>query len=308
MEHVRRKRKRDLKTIKTFREEFDLLPSNWAWQVIDPMGHELRFSTRLTQLTDEIDPRTGTPYGKGYLRRLKKQWYKHRVYYCTEKGASLVGGDPLQPGENDHEAHKLLRNMVMASIHIGAREKGFELVRWPKLAKDGWTVDGEAKRVNDHIYNLPPRAKDCHYIPLSEGFLRGDGVPFMLRKDAMKRFILTMEIDRNTEHLDGASRNTIRKKFQHYKEVFDKKLWKDAHYGFPNSIVLVVTVDEERMHAMKKIAEEVLGPKRTGIVFYHWHDWFNARSFDPAQMGTTYDYIFTAAGKRIGAQDFKLCE
>jgi hypothetical protein len=307
MEHVRRKRQRDLKTIKTFRDDFDLLPSNWAWQVIDPEGHELRFSTRLTQLTDEIDPRSGAPYGEGYLRRLKKQWYKHRVYYCTEKGAALVGGDPLEPGENDHEAHKLLRNMVMAGIHIGANKHGFELVRWKRLAKEGWTVNGEVQRVNDHIFELPPRAKDCHYIPIEDGFVRGDGSPFMLRKDGKKLFVLTTEIDRATEHWDGLARNTVKKKFQHYKELFDNKLWR-THYGFPNSVVLIVTTDADRMNKMITEGKKIFGAKCTYLVFYHWHDWFNARSFDPAAMGTSYDYIFTAAGKRIGAPDFKLCE
>src|SRR6185436_18491194 len=121
---------------------------------------------------------------------------------------------------------------------------------------------------------------------------KADGSPFLVNHAGDQLFILGKEIDRSTEPLTGPNtRRSIKEKFEHYKEIFDNKLYR-THYGFPNSVVLFYAISESRMNSMVQLAREVFG--RSGyIIFYHWKDWANEPSYPPPS-----GELFTAAGKR----------
>ena len=173
--------------------------------------------------------------------------------------------------------------MVHASIELGVRkDPAFQLIHWPAIRDNGWTEHGQQKKIPGAL-NL----RDPHLIQLRAGHSRGDGAPFILKHAGDQLFILTKEIDRNTEPFTSASeRRTIKQKFEHYEEIFARNLYQ-THYGFPNSIVLFVTISESRMNSMVTFAEETIG-RCPWLVFYHWKDWYNERSYPPPT-----DYIFT---------------
>lgn len=316
-------------------ERFEDLPVNWLHQVVDPTANPLRFATRVTQLTDEPD-KDGIPYGPGFLGRITKQWWRHRVYHRTDKGDRYVGEfNPMR--SNQHDAHQVMQDIVQASIQIGCDKAGLEMIHWPELLKNGWSDSGKQTYIPGAIFEEAPGRKDCHYILVhyvcmecrstwqnpdhaterkcpkcksrktKPHYSRGDGSPFIIKHGNNKLFVLTKEIDRGTEHLTGLSRNTIIKKLQNYREIFERRIYR-AHYDFPNSMVFIITPTESRRDAMLEVAPEVFRDRCSYIVYYVSPDWYNARSYDPGVMGLTYDFMTEQAGKRLGYPDFKIID
>jgi len=280
-------------------ELFTYLPSNWINAFVG--GNPSRFAKRLARLAryrHQFDARgqliPDAALEPPYLLR-RQQFCRHAVYSRTERGDRLVA--ELAPHRSKQPfAHQLLQDMVQASIELGVRtHPDFQLLTWPVLREHGWTELGVQKYVPQPTLRLP----DPHLIKLHNGHSKADGAPFLLKHATGDQlFVLGKEIDRSTEPLTGPNtRRSIKEKLEHYKEIFDKRLYR-THYGFPNSIVLFYTVSEGRMHSIVRLAEEFRCPY---IAFYHWKDWANEPSYPPST-----GELFTAAGKRADRPDFRL--
>ena len=223
------------------------LPSNWIHAFIG--GDQLRLAKRLGRLARE-------PHG--YLAR-RQDWYKHAVYSRTSKADTYLG----EPRTRDRDpfAHRLLEDLVQASIALGANaDSRLALVPWVALAATG-------KIPRSIIDSTEP-----HSIALSDGKLVPDGKPFAIRNGDRWRFILGKEIDRATEPLVTAhARRSIRQKFERYAECFERRNYQ-THYGFPNALVLFVTISPSRMTAMMEVCREVIGPC-SYLLFAYTKDW-----------------------------------
>lgn len=301
----------DIACIKTLHPEvYPYLPAPWWHALVCPEKNYTRFAKRAGTLARWWRRARDEPLQPPYIKRHQVP-LKHALYSRTEAGDVLVNEVyPLRTTHN--QAHETLQALVHASIDIGVRQAdGFRLVHWPEIRDIGWSEFGTRKYVHDRTLDLP----DPHTIPLTQedergrlvaaGRSRADGSPFLLKhRTGGQLFFLGKEIDRSTEPLETshASRRNIKQKLLHYKHIFERAAYRE-HYGFPNSMVLFVFINENRLNSTLRLAASVFGKPCPYIAYYHWRDWYNERSF-PEPTG----HIFTAAGKRLGRHEFKLCE
>ena len=226
---------------------YHYLPSNWIHAFIG--GDQLRLAKRLGRLAREPN---------SYLAR-RQDWYKHAVYSRTSKAETYLG--ERRTRDRDPFVHRLLQDMVQASIALGANaDPKLTLVPWAALAATG------------KIPKATIDSTEPHAITLRDGKLVPDGKPFAIRNGDRWRFILGKEIDRVTEPLVTAhARRSIRQKFECYAECFERRIYQ-THYGFPNALVLFVTTSPSRMNAMMDLCLEVIGPC-SYLLFTHTKDW-----------------------------------
>lgn len=93
--------------------------------------------------------------------------------------------------------------------------------------------------------------------------MRFDGTPFMLERVTNgKRTMLFcpgIEADRqraiNTTDLE---RSALGKHIRQLKEFFEKEIYK-THYGFPNSMVPIITTNEHHMQVAMDCTRQVYG-------------------------------------------------
>lgn len=248
---------RDLRIFRLLDPEhsFYNLPSHWIHAFVG--GDAQRVSKRLGRLARE-------PHG--YLVRRQAR-YKHAVYARTAKADEYFGEKRVR--DRDPFAHRLLQDLVTASIALTiSRDPALTFVPWLDLAATG--------KIPAATLDRP----DLHAIPLHSGKINPDGKPFAIRTSARWRFVLGMEIDRGTEPLTSPqARRTIAKKLENYAECFSRQLYL-SHYGFPNSVVLLVTTSAARMQSMMALTERVIGPC-SYLLFAHTTDWAIAPSFPP---------------------------
>ena len=232
---------------------FHYLPSHWIHAVVG--GNNLRVAKRLGRLARE-------PHS--YLAR-RQDWYKHAVYARTAKADKFL--DERRVRDRDPYAHRLLEDMVQASIMLGLkRAPHLQLIPWLDLAATG------------KVPVATLESTDPHAIPLRSGKLIPDGKPFAIKHGTQWRFVLGKEIDRGTEPLaTGHARRSIKQKFETYAECFSNKLY-TSHYGFPNSLVLFVTTSPARVASMMALCESVIGPC-SYLLFAHTTDWATSPRF-----------------------------
>lgn len=274
-------RVRDVKVL-LHPENYPRLPSNWIHAFLG--GNELSVSRRLARMGRE-------PHN---ILIRHQAWFKHAVYGLTKSDAPF----PTEPF-----SHLVLQCLVMASIELGVRgDPAAQLLKWRDIVALGQIPDGTLSQ-----------SRGAHYIPLERGHSKGDEKPFALRKDGEDLFILANEIDRGTEAFESdKSRRTIREKFVHYKEIFDRRLWK-THYGFPNSIVIFYTLTESRMNSMRALAEREIG-RPSWLLFAHTRDWGNDKKephYPPPPGARPHHGIqplelYSRPYKRVGHPDFYL--
>ena len=240
---------RDLEIFRILDPEhrFHCLPSNWLHAFIG--GDELRLSKRLGRLAREPNK---------YLER-RQERFKHAVYSRTNKADRYLG--ERRSRDRDPFAHRLLQDLVRASIEIGVgADSLLRTVPWAELAISG------------RIPKATIESAEPNVISLRLGKLIPDGKPFAIVNGNLWRFVLGMEIDRGTEPLVGAhARRSIRQKFAAYAECFEHRLF-TSHYGFPNAVVLFVATSEMRMKNMMQLCSDVIG-SCTFLAFAHTKDW-----------------------------------
>lgn len=248
---------RDIQVLRLLDPEhgYHYLPSHWIHAFVG--GDALKVSKRLGRLARE-------PHG--YLAR-RQEWYKHAVYSRTTKADRYLG--ERRTRDRDPFPHRVLQDMVHASIALGLKtHPDLELVSWLGLASTG---------------KVPAATLDSaepHAIPLKSGAIIPDGKPFAIRRGSQWRFILGVEIDRGTEPLaTGSARRSIKQKLERYAECFNDRVF-TSHYGFPNSLVLLVTTSPERMKSMMTLTESVIGAC-SYLLFTHTSDWALAPRFPP---------------------------
>lgn len=232
---------------------FHYLPSHWIHAFVG--GDPLRLAKRLGRLSRK-------PHD--YLVR-RQDWYKHAVYSRTVKSDRHLGEHRSRT--RDPYAHRLLEDMVQASIALGGRaDPRLAFAPWPDLAATGKIPSATLDAAN-------PRA-----LPVASGTLIPDGWPFAIRHGERWRFILGKEIDRATEPLvSGHARRSIRNKFERYAECFAHRVYA-THYGFPNAVVLFATTSPARMTHMMDLCSEAIGPC-SYLLFAHTTDWALAPRF-----------------------------
>ena len=248
--------------------KYPYLPSHWIKALSG--GSEQRNYSRLARLARE-------PHA--YLER-RQDWYKHAVYTLTGKGYAAINATP--DVTRDPFAHQLLQSLVEASFALEVQDA--EHLTWNDIITLG---------------KVPFEALKKRAIPLNSDKLLPDGHPNALRRNG-KHLFYVKEIDRATEPLVASiKRRSIQEKFRHYAEFINRGLYR-THFGFPNCIVLFITTNETRMHAMMKLAKKEVGDA-TWLLFAHTKDWANEPSFPAPPLG-----LYTRGWNRNGHAHFFL--
>jgi len=264
-------------------KRYAILPSNWITAFVG--GNEIYNARRYARLARE-------PHNM--LIRYQA-WYKHALYQLKENHHSSTDDNP----------HKTLQSLAMASIELASRSDA-DVLFWDHIVALG------------HVPQTTLDMRDPHRIPLLNEHSKGDVLPFMLRKNDRDLAVLTIEIDRHTEpRTSSTNRRTIEQKLKHYQEIFKRKLWR-THYGFPNSIVIFLTISQPRMNAIMEQANDSIG-NVTWLCFAHTRDWGQSdpmkknfeRHYPPApgqapKHGIEPFDLYHTPLKRNGHPDFRL--
>ncbi len=259
---------------------FHILPGPW---IADFIGrpYARNFDHRLSRLAR-------APHN--YLLRYKqdRRISKDSAYARAPKADTVMQEKPHY--QRDELAHRILEDLTQASIELGVRDDAnFRISKWHQVPH------------SDAVKKIAAKGNNPHRIELKDGHLLPDGKPFRIESHGEHLYVLGKEIDRRTEPLKStAQRRSIAEKFHHYKEVYDKKLWR-TYYGFDNAVVLFITIDEQRMNAMMDYGQHVFGPSCKYIGFTCWDDHWNAIKYSKPS-----DTMFTRPWKRIGERDVHL--
>lgn len=223
----------------------------------------------------------------GYLVRFnpRRDVSKHSSYSLKERGYR----------DTKSRDHRIGESILKASTEIGVKENAdFEHIPWSEIQLSE-SFPRDTLRMID-------AGKDAHLIPLRDGHVRPDGDPTRIYHKPSNRHInLIDEYDRDTEPLTTTKqRRHIEEKFKHYKEFYDRKLFK-SHYGFTNCLLRIVTVSRSRKLAMMRLLEDKFGPNKHTLFASFEEDPCLAVSY-PKPEGT----FFTTPYDRVGYSPYDL--
>ncbi len=248
------------------------LPSHFIHAFLG--GDRLRLSKRLGRLSRAPHSYLLRPPQRTHSLNAN---YKHDVYARAEAGDRLL----IERGRLAHRArrppepyaHQLLNDLVDASIDIGVR-------RDPTLRLIGW------REILAHPKLPNPTREATHpfRIPVAGVTLIPDGRPFVIERklaDGARRYLCVAgkEIDRHTEPLvpTDLERSGIARKLDLYRAFFSGRVYQ-SHYGFPNSVVLIITTNARHLENMLALTRKLIGPC-SYLLFKHVPDWAHASRF-----------------------------
>lgn len=236
---------RDLELFRLL-DRYRYLPSNFILAFLG--GHPTYHRQRLTDLFHE-----------GWLRKPEAQWqtfnarYRPNSYELSQKAKTALSDiAPLseyQIGSGAPFWHEHLVCLVMASIELAARGDGIAMRTW----RDVLARAPQAQAASAAPFSVSVEAPE---LKGSRRVLRPDGLPFGLAA-ARTIWFPGIEIDRHTEPLhpsDLRSRtSSILLKFVLYQQFVRERLF-EKHYGLPNVMVPIVTVNDVHMRNMIELA------------------------------------------------------
>lgn len=227
-------------------DRYRYLPSNFLHAFLG--GHPTYHRQRLTDLFHE-----------GWLRKPAAQWetfnarYRPNAYELGPKARAALSDvrekNRFQIGAGGPFWHEYLVCLTMASIDLAARDAGVSLVGW----RDVLAKAPAAVQASTTPFSLPIAVPE---IPGARRTLRPDALPFGLR-GARTIWFPGIELDRHTEpiHVSDlrARSSSILLKLLQYREFVRNRLF-ETHYGMPNAMVPVITVNDTHMRNMMDLA------------------------------------------------------
>ena len=279
---------RDIKIFKLLDPDYryQYLPSHWIYHLVGGKNW-----IKLKQRLGDLYRRPNC-----YLERPLEQWrsfnsgYKHAVYRRDTAAVKVVRDRGVAGGEHQHNpnlyAHELLNCLVDASIEYGVKaDPKLSLLTWVDLQHDERVP--EATRRSQHPFR----------IPIAGQMLIPDGRPFIIQNEKKMLCIPAKEIDRHSEPLSPTKlrNSSIAKKLQQYKHFFDRGLYR-THYGFPNAVVLFVTINQKHMENMMALCRQIMGKPCSYLLFKTVPDWAYEPHFE-APNG----WMLTEPWKRVRA-------
>ena len=243
---------------------YTYLFSNWIAHLLGAHGKHKKngVSSRLGQLCLAPHYRLSRPEQQKFSLNIS---YKHNVFTLEPAGYKALtdrgirNDIPLRPRE--HYAHTLLTDHINASIEIGCMPH-HEFLNFFQLCALGIIPEETSSE------------KNPFKIAVGEDHVVPDGRPFAIKQDKKVRFVLGMEVDRNTETLIGKHKNSIQRKFIRYGQLFKERGYK-SHYGFSNSLVLFITTNETHLKNVMEVARKELGSP-SWLLFTTIEDWSTA--------------------------------
>jgi hypothetical protein len=228
-------------------DRYRYLPSNFIHAFVG--GNESYHKARMTDLFHE-----------GWLRKPRPQWeamnarYRFDTYELGHKaGAILADRGSLtqhRMGTGNSFRHELMVCLIMASIDLAGKQIGLSLLSW----KDVFALAPPTTRDANAPFAIPMTF--TYQGRTSDKPLRPDGLPFGL--GARRVFWFPgIEVDRHYEPLHptdlGSRHSSILGKFLQYRHMVRERLF-EAHYGMPNVLVPIVTINHQHMLNMIDLA------------------------------------------------------
>ncbi len=228
------------------------LPSNFIHAFVG--GSEGYHKARMTDLFHE-----------GWLGKPAPQWdavnarYQFNVYELGRKARTYLEDDgapwtrPI--GTGGAYRHELMVCLIMASFELSAKRCGVGLWDWREVLLRA----PETTRAATAPFAIPTGVEQVGMRQTS--MLRPDGLPFGLQAARCFWFV-GIEADRHTEPLHPVDlrspRSSILRKLLQYRFLVKERVF-EAHFGMPNVMVPIITVNRTHMHNMMELALSISG-------------------------------------------------
>jgi hypothetical protein len=162
-------------------------------------------------------------------------------------------------------AHELMACQIMASLDLGASERGARLIIWSDILNSRSLP--EATRFSPRPFHIPVRVdgNDFH--------IAADGHPFGVERTIAGQcsyfFCPGIEADCGTEPVDASdfARSSIYKKFVLYLAIEAQGIHR-SHFGLPNFYVPVITTNEVRVRSMMELLRRITGGTGSRIFLF----------------------------------------
>ncbi len=237
--------KRDVDLFRVL-DRYRFLPANFLLHFLG--GHPTYHRQRLTDLFHE-----------GYLRKPPSQWemfnarYRSNAYELAPKARGVL--DDLAPpsafrvGAGAPYWHEQLTCLVMASLELSAAREHVAMLSWRDVLAQAPARVRELAAPFAISIALPE-------LPGPKRTLRPDALPFGLR-GSRDLWFPGIEVDRHTEPLHPtdlrARSSSILLKFLLYRQFVRERLF-HTHYGMPNVMVPIITVNDTHLANMIDLA------------------------------------------------------
>jgi hypothetical protein len=181
------------------------------------------------------------------------------IYELDQRGIRVLQerGVLLQrPRTPANFAHELMACQIMASLDLGARERGARLITWSDILNSRSLPD--ATRHSPCPFHIPVRfeGNDFHIAADAQPF----GIERSIAGQRSYYFCPGIEADCGTEPVDASdfARSSIYKKFALYLAIEAQGIHR-SHFGFPNFYVPIVTTNEVRARSMMELLTRITG-------------------------------------------------
>jgi hypothetical protein len=194
-------------------------------------------------------------------------FYQEAAYLVNDRGYAFLKKRGLfthrTKADPERFRHELGVNLIMASIEIGARKLGIQLLDHHYLLQRPECPS--ATRQMQEPFILPVTIDyDGHKV---ETEVEADG-DFLALQGDYSVILPGFEFDRRTEPLEpnDYDRPSIKKKFLAYRQLVAKRAY-EKRFGFeePNYLFLYITINTEHMHRMMAVLERITEGKPSSL-------------------------------------------
>ena len=208
--------------------------------------------------------------------------------------------------------HELGANLIAASFDIGALEHpNLTIIRTADIFAHKACPAATAQAAEPFKIKAPftYQGRNGKRVEVENAFIIHDwkptGIAHIIGGRTLRLFIPGFEFDRRTEALDAGDyeRASITKKLCQMLELFKRYDGIDGyqeHYGIPNSVIPLWTIDAGHMRSMMRRPHDITDGKGSDrILFACMSDFASFIKLPPATgWGLSYNY------QRVGFEDF----
>lgn len=230
--------------------------------------------------------------------------HRRLIYELSDRGMEVMherGFTCRRTRPAGNFAHELMTCLVTASLELGTKETGTNLIRWDDILASKSMPD--STRHAGKPWMIPVSATiNGQQI---EAQIAADGLPFGVARVVENRrfffFCPGVEADCGTEPVDTSDfvRSSIYKKLALYLAIEEQGVHR-THFGFPNFYVPFITTNATRLKSMMKVLERITGGTGSKIILFKTFPAFTSYEIPPPPSG----HMLTEDWQRVGHPPF----
>ena len=269
---------RDIEIFKLL-ARYRYLPSDYIHAFVG--GNAKALTRRLNLLSRKPNLYLARPHQQ---RESASANHRPLIYELDERGVRELrqrGASPPPKSYHRNFAHELMVSQITASIELGTREHDrVQLISWPEILAKPHTP--RALRESPSPTAIP--VEFCFRGDMIKQNVQADAQPFGLERliEGKRSYLFFpgIEADCGTEPLDAsdADRSSLAKKFAAYTAIAEHGIY-NAHFGFPNFLVPIITSSIARMYSMMRLLKKMTDGYGSKMFLFKTFPSFT--SFDP---------------------------